>query len=65
MRAHHVEHFTVCPWSVALKDGRVGRWLTAYGMVDRWGKWPPGKDDPQLMEAFTVIANESARELSK
>jgi hypothetical protein len=54
-------HTKKCPWSVALADTRVNRWLTAYGMVERWGKWPPGREDPQLMEAMLVIAGEHNR----
>jgi hypothetical protein len=64
MREHHVDHFKICPWSVALKDERIGQWLLAYGMIERWGKWPPGPDDPQFLEAMTVIANENNRTIS-
>jgi hypothetical protein len=54
-------HTTKCPWSVALADRQVNRWLTAYGLVERWRKWPPGREDPQLMEALLVIAGEHNR----
>jgi len=52
---------TTCPWSVALADRRVNGWLTAYGLVERWREWPPGRRDPQLMEALLVIAGEHNR----
>jgi hypothetical protein len=52
---------TRCPWSLALADSRTIQWLTAYGLIERWGKWPPGREDPQLLEAMVVIASEHAR----
>lgn len=51
----------ICPWAVALEDEKVSQWLLAYGLVSRWGKWPPGREDPQLLEAMVVIANEESR----
>lgn len=65
LRAEYVEQFKVCPWSVALKDPLIGRWLLAYGMLDRWREWPPGRRDPQFLEAMTVIANELNQDTSK
>ncbi|HEX5437152.1 MAG TPA: hypothetical protein VFW98_08330 [Gemmatimonadaceae bacterium] len=47
-----------CPVGLALRDPQVGLWLTAYGMVRRWGKWPPGRDDPRVLEAMVVIQRE-------
>jgi len=49
---------TRCPWSVALKDGKVGQWLRTYWLVKDLGFWPPGRSDPQLLDAFAVIAAE-------
>ena len=47
-----------CPWSVALKDSRITRWLATYWLVKDLGVYPPGRMDPQLLDAFSVIAGE-------
>ncbi|MFL5481135.1 MAG: hypothetical protein ACJ8AK_03015 [Gemmatimonadaceae bacterium] len=44
-----------------LADRKINQWLTVYGVVERWGKWPPGRENPQLLEAMIVIASEHAR----
>lgn len=49
---------TQCPVGLSTRDKEVALWLTAYGMVKRWQKWPPGRDDPRLLEALTVIQRE-------
>lgn len=49
---------TRCPWSVALKDSKVSQWLRTYWLVKDLGFWPPGRSDPQLLDAFAVIAAE-------
>ena len=48
----------VCPVGASLQSMDVVRWLTAYGLIKRWQKWPPGRDDPRLMEALGVIQRE-------
>jgi len=63
MRTNYTEHYKVCPWSVALSDAKVSQFLLASGMVNKWNKWPPGPEDPQLLEALIVIANEESRTL--
>lgn len=67
-RAHRVsfgeqgaEFFDRCPWATVAGDADVDRYLTAYGVLERWGKTPPGRDDPRYWEAMTVIAAETAR----
>lgn len=51
----------ICPWAVALQDGKISQWLLTYGLVKRWNKWPPGRDDPQLLEAIIILANEESQ----
>ena len=51
----------VCPWAVAFSDRKVVQWLTAYALIERYREWPPGRRDPRLLEAITVIANEHSR----
>lgn len=52
---------TFCPWSVALKDRRVSAWLSTRWMVKDLGVMPPGRQDPQLLDALAIIANENSR----
>lgn len=47
-----------CPVGLSLNDDRTSLYLTAYGMVKKWAKWPPGRDDPRTLEALTVIQRE-------
>jgi hypothetical protein len=47
-----------CPWSHVYNDGVATHYLAAYGLVERWREWPPGRRDPRLLEAMTVIASE-------
>lgn len=49
--------FTRCPVGLALTDD-AARYLSAYGLVKRWGKWPPGRDNPALLEAMSLIERE-------
>lgn len=53
--------FDRCPWATAYNDKDAVAYLGAYGVVERWREWPPGKRDPRLMEALTVIASEHNR----
>jgi hypothetical protein len=46
-----------CPVGLALTDS-TARLLSAYGLAKRWGQFPPGRRDPQLLEAFSVIQRE-------
>jgi hypothetical protein len=50
-----------CPWSVALKDKRVGGWLSTFWLVKDIGWTLPGRQDPQLLDAIAVIAAEHNR----
>jgi hypothetical protein len=50
-----------CPWSVALKDRRTSAWLSTYWLVKELGWGLPGRQDPQLLDAFAVIALEHSR----
>jgi len=52
---------TRCPWSVALKDRKVGAWLSSWWLVKEVGWSLPGRQDPQLLDAFAVIAAEQNR----
>jgi hypothetical protein len=47
-----------CPVGLALESPRTELYLAAYGLVSRWSKWPPGRDDPRTLEAITVIQRE-------
>lgn len=55
------ERFRSCPWATAYGDPLVPAWLAAYGMLERFQEWPPGRRDPRLVAALVVIANEHAR----
>lgn len=48
---------TACPVGLALTD-ETALDLTAYALVKRWQKWPPGRDDPRLLDALAVIQRE-------
>lgn len=50
--------FDRCPWSEVFNDRDAQSYLAAFGVVERWREFPPGKRDPRLMEALTVIASE-------
>jgi hypothetical protein len=50
-----------CPWSVALKKKQVSAWLSTYWLVKEVGWTLPGRQDPQLLDAFAVIALEHSR----
>lgn len=52
--------FDRCPWSAIASEPVVDRYLAAYGVLERWGKTPPGRDDPRYWQAMTVIASEHA-----
>jgi len=58
-----------CPWATAYADPETGKALRTYWMVKDLGKWPPGRLDPRLLDAFAVIAAEHnairAEELEK
>jgi hypothetical protein len=54
IRARH------CPWATVAADPRVGRWLSTYWLVKEFGRWPPGRQDPQTLDAIAVIAGEHA-----
>jgi hypothetical protein len=43
-----------------MADVRVTTWLSSYWLIKELGKWPPGRLDPQLLEACAVIAGEHA-----
>lgn len=51
------EFTTRCPVGLAMTD-EVALYLAAYAMVKRWNKWPPGRDNPRVVEALTVIQRE-------
>ncbi len=50
-----------CPWSIVFAEPVIGRLLSAYGLIERWGEWPPGKRDPRVLEALSVISSEYSR----
>lgn len=56
-RNRRAEFTKQCPVGLALTDD-VTLYLNAYALVERWGKWPPGRDDPQVLEAIMVIRRE-------
>ena len=56
---------THCPWSVALADRKTSAWLSTYWVVKDLGVMPPGRQDPQLLDAFAIIANEHNRILTE
>jgi hypothetical protein len=53
--------FNRCPWGIVLTDPLVPHFLSAYGLIDRWREWPPGKRDPRLVSALTIIGSEHNR----
>ncbi len=52
--------FDRCPWSTIARDGDADRYLAAYGVLERWGKAPPGRDDPRYWDAMIAIGAEHA-----
>jgi hypothetical protein len=48
-----------CPWAIVAADSRIGRWLSTYWLAKEFG-WPPGRLDPQALDAIAVIAGEHA-----
>lgn len=50
--------FDHCPWSNVYNDRDAKLYLAAYGIVERWREFPPGKRDPRLMDALSIIASE-------
>jgi hypothetical protein len=49
-----------CPWAQIAADPRLGRWLSTFWFVKELGQWPPGRHDPQLLDALAIIAGEHA-----
>jgi len=50
-----------CPWASVYTDPVAQGALAAYGARERFGILPPGRTDPRLMEALTIIASEHSR----
>lgn len=49
--------FDRCPVGIAYTDEVVAM-LSAYNVNREFHRWPPGRDDPRLLEAFVVIKRE-------
>lgn len=47
-----------CPVGLALQSERTAMYLTAYGLVSRWNKWPPGRECPRTVDAIATIQRE-------
>ena len=58
MGAGRPRFFRRCPVGTVLDDRLVRDALVAFGAVKRWQKWPPGRDDPRLLDALNVIQRE-------
>lgn len=50
-----------CPWALVATDAETAGFLAAHWLVKEYGKWPPGREDPRVLEAIAVIAEEHAR----
>lgn len=50
-----------CPWSTVYNDRIAEGALKAYGARERFGILPPGRTDPRLIEAMSIIASEHNR----
>ena len=60
----HAIHFDRCPWSAVYTDAVAQGALKAYGAHERFGIQPPGRTDPRLLEAMSIIASEHNRILA-
>jgi len=54
-----------CPWSLVYTDPVAEGALRAYGARERFGIMPPGRTDPRLLEAMSIIASEHNRILAE
>lgn len=51
------ELFRSCPYGECLTP-EATRHLTTFGFIKRFDKWPPGREDPQLYEAVSLLQRE-------
>lgn len=50
--------FHACPIGTLYGDPFIRHSLTVSGLVRRFNRWPPGREDPRLLEAVLVIQRE-------
>lgn len=54
-----------CPWAMVYLDRVAEGALKAYGAQERFGILPPGRTDPRLLSALSIIASEHNRILAE